>query len=175
MKAEIKTLLLALSLSVLPGVAIAASGISKNDVNNFSTIPFPTVSEKPQWVQVFKDGTAGGLLIDKASIRMENRLGTDYIVYREKQSTSAEHCGGVSCTAITYYAMIPEKVAANALLTQNFDSSGSLKSQSYYDVESWNNMDIYSNDAAANAVLEYLKKQVGQDKFGQPEHVQIGG
>lgn len=175
MKTKLKTLFFVVSLAVLPTTAFASPDISKSGSNNFSTIPFPTVSEKPQWVQVFKDGTAGGLLIDKASIRMENRLGTDYIVYREKQGTSAEHCGGVSCTAITYYAMIPEKVAANALLTQNFDSSGSLKSQSYYDVESWNNMDVYSNDAAANAVLEYLKKQVGQDKFGQPEHVQIGG
>lgn len=175
MNAEIKTLLLALSLTALPISTFAAPDISKSGPIDFSTIPFPTVSEKPQWVQIFKDGTTGNLFIDKASIRMENRLGTDYIVYREKQSTSAEHCGGTSCIAITYYAMIPEKVAANALLTQNFDPSGKLKSQSYYEVESWNNMDIYGNDAAANAVLEYLKKQVGQDKFGVAEHVQIGG
>lgn len=175
MKSETKALLLALSLSTLPGAVAATTDVSKSGSSDFFSIPFPTISEKPQWVQVAKDGNAGSVFIDKASIRAENRLGTEYIVYRGKNSTSAEHCGGVACTAITYYAMVPRKIAANALLTQNFDHSGSLKSQNYYEVEGWHNMDIYGNDTIANAVVEYLKKQIGQDKFGLPEHAQIGG
>lgn len=172
-----KTLLLALSLTILPGIASAADSTitGKSGANDFFTIPFPTVSDKPQWVQVIKADNAGSVFIDKASIRTESRLGTDYLVYRGKQNTSSEHCGGASCTAITYYAMVPEKVAVNALLTQNFDQGGNLKSQSYYEIEGWHNMDAYNNDAVANAVVEYLKKQVGQDKFGTAEHVQIGG
>ncbi|WP_159565678.1 hypothetical protein [Budvicia diplopodorum] len=179
-----KSILLALSLLILSGAALAdpegsGNGLTVPRANsyNFFSVPFPTISDKPEWVQVFQDNNYGKISIDKASIRLEERFGIDYLVYREKQDLPAARCDGTPCMSITYYAMIPQKVAANGLLTQTFDLSGKMQGQSYYEIEGWDNMEVYgdSENGIANAVLEYLKKQVGQDKFGVPEHVKIGG